>query len=370
MYRGAKTFMSERKFYHEINFVRSIAALSVVLVHVTASNYSLNDKQLHWFVLFLNQITRYGTPFFAVISGFLLYNQAIKKQYNFKKFLSSRFTKVLIPFFIWSFIYLIVKIYSQGGASDFEGTKHFIYNFLFGKSWYHLYFIAVVVQFYLVFPLIQRFHSQKQLFVLTIIALYFNSFHIIMPLEVSNKLLYQIVNERAFILNWIYYFFLGGLLVHIWPKIISWIKKHSDIVIVLGFMAIIFTIYEYTYVDRILDSTKLTNLIHVPILFIMFTGLYFVIIKYQKLTSFFLWIGNRSMGIYLVHPLVIWYIRRNFTWLLEKSKYIPFTYLLILTLTIVLVQLIYRLPLGQYVVIVASRNRRNNSSNIRELSMK
>ena len=202
------------KYFYDLNFVRAIASLLVVVVHVTAANYHLHDGYLNWMLLFFNQISRLATPLFAVISGFLLYNQAIKGRYQLKRFINSRFTKILLPFIIWSFIYLFLKGFSFLELTDTHSIKLFIYNFATGKSYVHLYFIAVVIQFYLLFPFIQRFHSKKQLFLLALLALFVNYFYLVSPPEIGSGVVYKFLHERAFLLNWIFYFFLGGLLVH------------------------------------------------------------------------------------------------------------------------------------------------------------
>jgi probable poly-beta-1,6-N-acetyl-D-glucosamine export protein len=102
---------ASRKYFYELNFVRAIACLLVVMVHVTARNYHLNDQTFNWATMFLNQVSRLGTPLFAIISGFLLYNQAINRGFQLNRFVSSRFTKVVIPFVVWSFVYMAINSY-------------------------------------------------------------------------------------------------------------------------------------------------------------------------------------------------------------------------------------------------------------------
>ena len=342
-------------YYHEINFVRAIAALAVVMVHVTAANYHLNDKTLDGILLFLNQISRFGTPFFALISGFLLYNQAIKNRYNFKKFVKSRLTKVVIPFIIWSFIYLLINSYSFSNISNLKELKEFLYYFFTGKSSYHLYFIAVVIQFYLLFPFIQRLNSKRHLFLLTIIGLYLNYFHIVTPFEIGTGLIKEFTRERAFIFYWLFYFFLGGLLVHYWKNIVTKIRENLLLVTGLGFTALLFMSYDYMTSSYIKSSTRPANLINVPILLLSFTGLYYLLDKLKGIRKLLLMIGNFSMGIYLVHPLIIFIIRENIPWMLKYKEWIPLSYILIVFCSILTVKLIHRLPLGDYIVIIARR---------------
>ncbi|WP_235195171.1 hypothetical protein [Exiguobacterium oxidotolerans] len=60
------------KYYEEIPIIRSIAAILVVSVHVTAGIYYSNQVFSNEFIGYINQIARLGTPVFAVFSAFLL----------------------------------------------------------------------------------------------------------------------------------------------------------------------------------------------------------------------------------------------------------------------------------------------------------
>lgn len=344
----------QNKYFYELNFIRAIAALSVVMVHVTAANYHLNNSHLNWLLLFFNQMSRFGTPMFAVISGFLLYNQAINGRYNVKKFMYSRFTKIIIPFIIWSVFYLFLKSYSFSEINDIDSIKKFLYDFILGKSYYHLYFIAVVIQFYILFPILQKFHSKKQLLFLTLVALYLNVFSLMTSVDFGSGLLNQFLNERAFIFKWIFYFFLGGLFVHYWDRIVKIIQKNMKFILSIGIIAVLFMFYDYQMSEDLIGSTRLTNLLHVPVLMIALTGLYFLLGSYEKLRNILLEIGNMSMGIYLVHPLVIYFIRNDLSWLMQQTRWIPLAYVLTLVLSILIVKIIHKLPLGHYIVIIAN----------------
>jgi len=345
-------------YFYEINFIRSVAALSVVMVHVTATNYSVNDGHLNWLLLFLNQIVRYGTPFFAVISGFLLYNQTINRKFALKRFILSRFTKVLLPFIIWSFIYLIIKSDYILDIFTIENTKLFVYNFVLGKSHYHLYFIAVVLQFYLLFIFIHRFNNKKILFLLTLLSFFLTYFNFMLPYPVESGILSKFMSERSFILNWLFYFFFGGLLVHFWQPIVEYVQKNVKYILLVGLVPLIFLVYEYKTREVVLNSTRVTNLFYVPVLFIALISVYFMVRKYKVVHTFLLTVGNMSMGIYLIHPLVIYYLKEHLTWLFEGTSLTLITYAFTVLISMLVVKIIHMLPFGQYVVIIASRNKK------------
>lgn len=255
--------------------------------------------------------------------------------------------------------------YSFSNVNDLASLHQFLYNFILGKSSYHLYFIAVVIQFYLFFPFIQRFNSKKQLLLLTVFGLYINYFHIVAPLDIGAGMFNQLSHERAFLFNWIFYFFFGGLLVHLWKPIVEFIKKNISFIMFLGIISLSFIMYEYLSSDeRILGSTRVANLINVPVLFFAFTGCYYALHRFDKLRQVFLAIGNMSMGIYLVHPLVIYFMREELAFLLEQTRWVPLGYIVTLFASILIVKLIHKLPFGHYVVIIAA-NRKKTEKDIR-----
>ncbi|WP_374561502.1 acyltransferase family protein [Sinobaca sp. H24] len=95
------------------------------------------------YTYFWNQITRFGTPIFAVIGGFLLFNQYRKRDFILSRFASSRITKVLFPFLFWSVFYIIYKDIAGLRAFPSLGTPgeiiDFAYIFVRGETNYHLY---------------------------------------------------------------------------------------------------------------------------------------------------------------------------------------------------------------------------------------
>ena len=358
-----KAEVNGKNYFYEINFIRAIACLCVVMVHVTAGYYYENDKTFDMITQFFNQITRYGTPAFAIISGFLLNNQLINKRFKMHSFLKSRLTKIVIPFVIWSFIYLILKTiygYYSFPSWNIVEIKEFIYFFSIGKAHYHLYFISVVIQFYIIFILLRYLHSKNSLLILTIAAFFLNYFFIELKFNFGSGVFNNLMNERAFIFRWIFYFLFGGLLVYYWHRIVAWVKKNIRLNLLIVAVVMIAGCFEYKYTG-FLTSTRTLNLINLPLLFIALTGVYFALKRFENIRDIFIRIGNFSMGIYLVHPFVLFFLREYdiFKFLYKSTWYLPLLFLFTLAASLLIVKLISILPLGNYVVTVASLPNKN-----------
>lgn len=133
-----------------IDTLRILAVLAVVLIHTTTrrleiTGYHLNDFS---FTLFLNQVTRFGTPLFFMVSGFVL-QLTYPKQIILTNYLKKRLKKLVLPYIFWSLIYYYL-VYRQHTHGIFQ-------SFLTGDASYQLYFIPAIFLLYLLFPLFRYF---------------------------------------------------------------------------------------------------------------------------------------------------------------------------------------------------------------------
>jgi probable poly-beta-1,6-N-acetyl-D-glucosamine export protein len=349
---------SSKKYFYELNFVRAIACLLVVMVHVTARNYHMNDQTFNWATMFLNQVSRLGTPLFAIISGFLLYNQAINNRgFQINRFVSSRFTKVVIPFVVWSFVYMMINSYRFPWTENGHESGDFLTSFFLGDGYYHLYFMMVVVQFYIVFPFLQFLNTKKWMIGLTILAFFINYYHMKGPLDTGNELANLFTHDRSSLFYWIFFFMIGGLLVHYWASIMKWVEANAKFCLLIALMMVGVGVYEYQQFG-FYSSTRVTNLIIMPIFFVALTGGYFLMGNLEKIRKQMIELGNLSMGIYLVHPLVLFFIQQNVPFLLERTRWIPVAFVLTVLISILIVKLIFKLPMGQNIVTVAGKKRK------------
>ncbi|RIO36397.1 acyltransferase family protein, partial [Staphylococcus saprophyticus] len=99
------------KYYDEVPIIRSVAAMLVVAIH-TVNSIALSGGTFTSDGLgYVNQIARLGTPIFAVISAFLLTISVVNKGFNLDYFVKSRFSKIFIPYIIWTVFYLLYRAF-------------------------------------------------------------------------------------------------------------------------------------------------------------------------------------------------------------------------------------------------------------------
>ncbi|WPQ65731.1 acyltransferase [Chitinophaga sancti] len=124
--------MNDRQHITGFDFIRPIAALSVVWIHGCAG--SILTKRL-------NPLNAYAVPVFIAISMFLFAWQIIGKgRRNFREMLVTRIQRLMIPFFLWTLIYLGIRIFKARFIHEPFEMK-WIETFVFKGSSYQLWYL-------------------------------------------------------------------------------------------------------------------------------------------------------------------------------------------------------------------------------------
>lgn len=348
-------------YIEEIHLIRAVACLLVVLVHVSATYYYQQDGY-NDITLFFNQIGRFGTPLFAVISGFLLFYHVRQKGFQLNKFVTSRFVKVGSPFLFWSIFYIFLLVLLEGATPLAEGKKIFTIDFLLGNSYVHLYFMSIVFQFYLLFPLLQKIRSNKLWTVLLVVSLAINYYFVeLFTPNFNNELIQYAFSQRALFLNWIFFFIFGGFAAYNWEKIYTLSKKIKLVSLIASIFIIALTVHEYN-VNGSVSSNRPLNFIYIPVIFVTLIGAYDYITKWNFMKQALIKIGQLSMGIYLVHMFIIYLFVHYMPEFIWTTLNFPFVFIAILLASILFVRVIQLLPYDQYLVTVPKlkNTKRNN----------
>ncbi|AKL94806.1 hypothetical protein CACET_c13410 [Clostridium aceticum] len=139
-----------KKRIDEVNILRAIACLAVVMVHISAIPVStLQSDSIHMKIFsLLNRSVKFTTPTFIFLSGLTLFYSYKDKRLHYFSFLKKRLSITLIPYFVWTLIYY--KYFIHEGYYVFSWS-FLIENILLADMSYHLYFILTILQFYLLF---------------------------------------------------------------------------------------------------------------------------------------------------------------------------------------------------------------------------
>ncbi|RCW45420.1 acyltransferase [Paenibacillus prosopidis] len=151
-------FRHKKERIEEVTLLRAFAFLAVTLQHCIAEYiYRPDILQSDSIMLaMLFHFTRFGTPTFVFLSGLILfYNYSGKLHY--RSFIRKRFGDIFVPFLCWTIIYWIaVEGVIGGKLMQPSAWLNIFLQLIKPTNGYHLWFILMIFQFYLLFPLFSR----------------------------------------------------------------------------------------------------------------------------------------------------------------------------------------------------------------------
>jgi len=152
------------------DWFKVVAAIAVVGIHATSQSEisfaaSHEVVSLDFLGVVVNQWARFSVPIFLYLSAYgLTLSQKNNEDSGLFRiwlgFLRRRLPTILIPYLFFSTIALAMEFQSyQGGAAD-TAAKIFT-KLRTGGADYHLYFLVILAQCYVVFPLLANFARTK-----------------------------------------------------------------------------------------------------------------------------------------------------------------------------------------------------------------
>jgi peptidoglycan/LPS O-acetylase OafA/YrhL len=145
---------SDRRHLHEVDLFRLLTFASVIGVHVLSMATTIDDVPSAGGQLLLH-FTREA---FFTLTGFVLTFQALRRPQAPLPFWRKRIPLVLTPYLTWTVLYSLLAVWTRPpGSPEPTVSQELVimgWNALEGTAWYHLYFLLVTLQLYLVFPVI------------------------------------------------------------------------------------------------------------------------------------------------------------------------------------------------------------------------
>lgn len=330
-----------KKNFFWIDFLKSLAAFAVIILHVSVPVvYRFEEKEIWWAGNFYNSLVRFSVPIFVMISGVLL----LGKSEKLLDFLQKRFLRLLLPFALWSIIYLALKI-------DYSLPTNEILSYaikqLKGGTEFHLWYVYMIIGLYLFIPILNKWilnSTKKEI-------IYFLSiwiFILLLQFPIFNKLFTRI--DFRYFSGYIGYLVLGYFLQHF----VNLKRSVGILLFLLGFLFTAITTYFLSETSGVLDARFYdflsVNVVVASIgIFIAFKD---IIIKNEKIIKGISFISKYSYGIYLSHIFVlIMFAKIGFSY--DFFNYwirIPFIAISCFALSLLLTFLISKIPLvGKYV---------------------
>ncbi len=140
-----------------LDWLRVIACFMVILVHCIEPFYLggpegtyISSKFNALWTTLVNSALRPAVPLFVLASSYLLFPLKTDTVTFFRK----RFVRVLVPFLVWTLLYIFIPPLGSGAQPDVAGgLKALMFNFVMTSSG-HLWFVYMLLGVYLLMPLL------------------------------------------------------------------------------------------------------------------------------------------------------------------------------------------------------------------------
>lgn len=317
----------------EADYFRAIACISVVLVHVTSAYLVLDTtgNLMKMFLLFSNRALSYVVPAFIFISGFVLAHNYHHKAFTYLPFIKKRLKYLLVPYFFWTGFYYLLFIFEKSYAVS---MKLFFTKLLLGDMVYHLYFVLIILQFYLLFGIINWLFKK------------FSAHYVLIFMLAINILFMKYAHfwgVDRFFMQYLSFFALGFYCFKNYQVIKDKICRYRY-VLAVSYVILTVVVAQQFYQHILLgnpydvfqDSLVWSIFSIIAILFYYYLALVIKRSKFPRLKSFLGKISDGSYYIYLSHPFMLMIAVRIFNYSHIPSTIINFLLALLFILGTIL----------------------------------
>ena len=277
----------------------------------------------------VRQLLNTAVPLFVAISGYCLSQKRMENKDDYLFFLKKQFPKVYLPVLVWSLPLYAIALYS--GSSIIKQT---ILLLSCGLSIY--YFVAFIMQCYVVLPVINNHISgNKRRVVIVSCLISFAWIAGVMYMNTIQGKGIPLILYAGPLPCWLMFFVLGVMIGHKPERNYSIILPM--VIAILGFiLSVIGTDYLLDHYGKGVGIKPSSFIYSAGMIFLMFSNKVENLIRRTgAIYRFIIWIGSLSFGIYLVHCYFISFFVKRLpidSWLLQWSLALFLTVVFILIL--------------------------------------
>ncbi|MGY2899276.1 peptidoglycan/LPS O-acetylase OafA/YrhL [Curtobacterium sp. PvP017] len=355
-----RTAAGKPRHLYEVDVLRILTFACVIGVHTTSHTAASDDVGLNALLALLH-FTR--LVFFSLTAFVLVYSYTLRPR-PMAQFWPKRFLLVGVPYLAWSFVYVgsswLLSSTRRGDVPDLVRTL--AEGIVTGTSWYHLYFLLVTMQVYLLLPVIvwlvrkTRGHHLTTLVVALVVQLVVFAGYKYFPASDAWLHGYQ----KQFFFSYVFFIVSGAIAADHADAFLRFIRVHRRAVLwafagvgglTLGVWALQVALGQSLYAA----GTPLQ-----PIEAVWSTAVFvgFLAIGARwadrrrpgsPVARFVDYASDRSFGIFLSHPFLIWILLYGDSWLeavVPRPWLTLVTYLLVVVLSVAVTEAFRWTPLS------------------------
>ena len=341
--------------------------MGVLLIHATViSSWYGRTVLLTYILILVNCISRFAVPIFVMLSGFYLSLNPRNEQAA--PFYRRTLKYFLIPYVIYSVMYSMFEFRKSGNVIEI------IRDLLTAKASPHLWFVLLILQLYLLHPVLSRWYRARRHSGIIVICAFI--------IQIAWNLLFSILFQESDLLRSgtpivarygaIFFvsnigYFLGGyyLLEHTDEAVrlfnnrksmgagaFFWLLAATGLAAFWGIPKSLGPAISSTLRTYIAQGL-LTPLLSIAALVTLYSFFQNHSIGKKKIFRLLNSLGLYSYGIYYIHSLVYWSMNWIFSHVFKLSGAMPVYYLLLFVsgtlFSLIAVKIISRFPFGRFV---------------------
>ena len=320
----------------------------------------------------LSHFTRYA---FVFITAFVLFRGYYRRtELRAGTFWRRRFNLILLPYLIWSVIYSMLGYADNPWPGLGMAVGETAAKIITGNAWYHMYFLMVSMQFYLLFPVfrwvVRKTESHHGVLLAVAAMIQVGYMWMVCYVPAPSGLL-GLLWRHSWVAFPMYLLFitLGALWAVHYQRVHAWVVDHQQVLwafVVLGFATtlgvFLVRVKVFGLPPEVADAAMHPDVL--PWALGCIIGLYLAGWTWsrqrgdgQGLLGRFVDAGTvRAFGVFACHPLLLWLLGRcgYITWLSvhvsRDAIRVPLLILTTISLSLVFVELLLYSPVSRLLV--------------------
>jgi len=372
--------MSPKQTIAPLNHFRGIAILGVLMVHATSQSVaSLTGSAAHSGALFFynlcNTLALFCVPAFVFLTGVMLFYNYFDRTMSagaWKAFYHKRVLYLITPYIVATFIYhtgvfFVLRHEPLAWANMSKYAAEFWVKLLNGTGYFHLYYVLITIQLYVLFPLIRSaLRKWRGLIAGLIVA----GFAIQWGFYGFHRFIAHFPAKGTIAFSYFAPFLLGAWVGIYYERVREWLQpsRHASLAGVVRVVVVVLWACSAVLFTMVWYMTRLYNhalhplwyeggyslFTYTTILVLLYAVHHWVGKRGQERKSLLNELGSLSFGIYLVHPGFLLLYRKLSPSVSMNAVYHVWVgggFILSLLLSVVLLLITYRYMPGSQLVL-------------------
>lgn len=176
--------MNLTKKIYSFSYLRAIACIAIIVLHIFASASIIYGEQIeilvNAFSRLLSNVMMWAVPCFVMISGALLLSK--ERKLTYRKLFQKYVLRMLFALIIFSFLFRLFDMVMDGEQISVNILISWLQELFTGTGWSHLWYIYLLIGLYLMLPLYKKVADYGSEFDIKYLLLLYLLFLSLLPL--------------------------------------------------------------------------------------------------------------------------------------------------------------------------------------------